>query len=123
MFGTKRVFVKVENGKIIIRVGGGYMQIDEFIELYTPLELEKWESKQTENNLRHKHGMGKITSSVREKSPGRNMSPARASKIMHQVFSQAAQSDNESKYNTFYAVPKRGFASPLRNRSRSPGKH
>ncbi len=25
LFGSKRVFVKVENGKIIIRVGGGFM--------------------------------------------------------------------------------------------------
>ena len=40
-FGTKRVEVKVTKGKILIRVGGGYMGIDEFLEQYTPLELEK----------------------------------------------------------------------------------
>jgi hypothetical protein len=40
-FGTKRVFIKVENGCIVIRVGGGYMMIDEFIQIYTPLEWEK----------------------------------------------------------------------------------
>ena len=30
-FGTKRVFIKLEQGKVIIRVGGGFMQIDDFL--------------------------------------------------------------------------------------------
>ena len=30
-FGTKRVEVRVQKGKILIRVGGGYMNIDEFL--------------------------------------------------------------------------------------------
>ena len=36
-FGQKRVYVKVEKGNtILVRVGGGYMHIDEFIRQYTP---------------------------------------------------------------------------------------
>ena len=31
-FGSKRVFVKVDRGTIQIRVGGGYLSIDEFID-------------------------------------------------------------------------------------------
>ena len=31
-FGSKRVYVKIEQDKIIIRVGGGYMSIDEFLD-------------------------------------------------------------------------------------------
>ena len=31
--------VKVERGKIQVRVGGGYLSIDEFIDQYTPTEL------------------------------------------------------------------------------------
>ena len=31
-FGTKRVEVRVTKGKILIRVGGGYMGIDEFLD-------------------------------------------------------------------------------------------
>ena len=42
-FGTKRVCVRVEKGKIIIRVGGGYLGIDEFLDIYTPQELDKLE--------------------------------------------------------------------------------
>ena len=40
-FGTRRVAVKVEKDKINIRVGGGYLSIDEFLDQYTPSELEK----------------------------------------------------------------------------------
>lgn len=38
-FGTKRVEVRQTNNKLLIRVGGGYMGIDEFLQNYTPLEL------------------------------------------------------------------------------------
>ena len=31
-FGTKKVNVRVEKNKIQIRVGGGYMSIDEFLD-------------------------------------------------------------------------------------------
>ena len=31
-FGTRRVMVKVERGKIMIKVGGGYLSIDEFLD-------------------------------------------------------------------------------------------
>mmetsp|Transcript_19639 Transcript_19639/g.26556 ORF Transcript_19639/g.26556 Transcript_19639/m.26556 type:complete len:116 (+) Transcript_19639:899-1246(+) len=31
-FGSKRVHIKVENNKILIRTGGGYLGIDEFVD-------------------------------------------------------------------------------------------
>jgi len=40
-FGSKRVTVRVDKNKINIRVGGGYLSIDEFLDQYTPIELEK----------------------------------------------------------------------------------
>lgn len=40
-FGSKRVNVEVQQNKIKVRVGGGYMSIDEFIDQYTPAEVEK----------------------------------------------------------------------------------
>ena len=40
-FGSKRIHVKVLNGKLVIRVGGGYMTIKEFLQLYTLKEIEK----------------------------------------------------------------------------------
>ncbi len=44
-FGTKRVYVRVEKNNIKIRVGGGFLSIDEFLDQYTPVELEKLERK------------------------------------------------------------------------------
>ena len=39
-FGSRRVMVRVERGKIMIKVGGGYLTIDEFMDQYTPAELD-----------------------------------------------------------------------------------
>ena len=44
-FGSKRVNVRIEKGKIKIRVGGGYLSIDEFLDQFTPVELEKIERR------------------------------------------------------------------------------
>ena len=41
LFGTKKVFAKILNGKIIIKVGGGYMSIDEFMQSYQDFEVSK----------------------------------------------------------------------------------
>ena len=35
-FGQKRIYIKIEKGeKILVRVGGGYLGIEEFIRTYT----------------------------------------------------------------------------------------
>jgi hypothetical protein len=44
-FGSKRVWVKVDKDKINVRVGGGYLSIDEFLDQYTPMELERIERR------------------------------------------------------------------------------
>ena len=44
-FGQKRVNVRIEKGHILIRVGGGYLSIDEFLDQFTPVELEKLERR------------------------------------------------------------------------------
>lgn len=41
MFGTKKILAKIINNKLVIRVGGGYMSVDEFIEQYGRMELMK----------------------------------------------------------------------------------
>lgn len=38
MYGSKKIFAKIMNGKLIIRVGGGYMLIDEFLKNYAEQE-------------------------------------------------------------------------------------
>ena len=53
-YGSKRVFVKIEGGKIILRVGGGYMRIEEFIRIFTSEELEKLKSRTTKDGRFHR---------------------------------------------------------------------
>jgi hypothetical protein len=40
-FGSKKVYAKITNGKLLTRVGGGYMGIDEFMYYYGAQELNK----------------------------------------------------------------------------------
>ena len=70
-FGTKRVAVKVENQSIKIRVGGGYLSIDEFLDQYTPVELEKLERKDPLKRFSEKVAVQKtiVKNAVRESSP------------------------------------------------------
>ena len=45
-FGQKRIYVKIEKGdKILVRIGGGYMNIEKFIEKYAPEEVAKLRNK------------------------------------------------------------------------------
>lgn len=41
MYGSKKIFAKIMNGKLVIRVGGGYMLIDEFLRNYAEQERDK----------------------------------------------------------------------------------
>lgn len=44
-FGQRKVKLEVTKGKIQIRVGGGFLSIDEFIDQHTPIELERLERR------------------------------------------------------------------------------
>jgi hypothetical protein len=56
MFGTMTIMAKIINGKLVIRVGGGYMSVDEFIEQYGRMELMKViaeEEREAHKNDKH----------------------------------------------------------------------
>ena len=87
-FGTRRVYVRVEKDKInskldtfslifIVRVGGGYLSIDEFLDQYTPAELEKLERKDPLKKFSEKIAVQKtlVGKELRESSPIRGDSP------------------------------------------------
>jgi hypothetical protein len=44
-FGTRKVFIRVEQDQIIIRVGGGFLHIEEFLAQYMTVEYEKQERR------------------------------------------------------------------------------
>jgi len=72
--------VKVEKDCIKIRVGGGYLSIDEFLDQYTPVELEKLERKDPLKRFSEKVAIQKtiVNAAVKETSPLRD-SPGRSS--------------------------------------------
>jgi hypothetical protein len=45
VFGSKKTSIKFENNDLKVRVGGGYLSIEEFVAQYLPLELEKLNKK------------------------------------------------------------------------------
>jgi hypothetical protein len=50
LFGTKKIFAKIMNGKLVIRVGGGFMIIEEFIATYAESELQKMRKMQNDDH-------------------------------------------------------------------------
>lgn len=41
LFGTRKIYAKVMNQKLVVRVGGGYMSFQEFITTHQESELKK----------------------------------------------------------------------------------
>lgn len=79
-FGTKRVMVKCVKEKIEIRVGGGFLSIDEFLDQYTPVELEKLERKDPMRRMTDRIALQKTLQGRACESPmAGSASPARGS--------------------------------------------
>ena len=77
-FGSKRIALKVAKDKIEIRVGGGYLSIDEFLDQYTPAELEKLERRDPLKRISERIAVQKLASTKpsKESSPVRISSPS-----------------------------------------------
>ena len=70
-FGTKRLAIRVENDKINVRVGGGYLSIEEFLETYTTVELQKIGRKDNalkKSISKNKESHGRVRSGERRRS-------------------------------------------------------
>ena len=67
MFGTRRIFAKISNNKLIVRVGGGFTSIDEFITQYGEGELTKIKGMNPEQlaALHTPGGLKNVVSSVK----------------------------------------------------------
>lgn len=50
LFGTRKIYAKVLNNKLVVRVGGGYMNFGEFIDSYAMIELKKINDLQAQGN-------------------------------------------------------------------------
>lgn len=76
-FGKKRVHVKVERGnEVLVRVGGGFISAQQFIEMYTPQEVDKVERQDIVGRYNHKLISQKI--SANQSSYSQESSPIRS---------------------------------------------
>lgn len=76
MWGPKKIFAKIMNGKLIIRVGGGFMLIDEFLKHY---ETELRSSNQLVINVMDDEGN-------RPSDPGRSATPTKSKSLHINIF-------------------------------------
>ena len=104
-FGTKRVFVRLEHGKLIFRVGGGFLQIDDFLKIYSPVELEKFEQRmrgQAQEVRRSLYG-SYAKKLVTEREHERSLTPGKTVGSIKEV---------GKTFSPFYAVQRKKSASP-----------
>ena len=80
MFGEKKIFAKIINGKLVIRVGGGYMNIDEFMKHYGMQEYLRQQRMEEEkaaadlefDDIMNQHQGDTTPNSGGGKTPGRS---------------------------------------------------
>lgn len=63
IFGTRKIYCKILNGQVMVRVGGGYMGIVEFVDTYGDVELNKLEKA-------YEKGIDPIEEAEKQYSPG-----------------------------------------------------
>ena len=59
LYGSKRVMISNERGKLIVKVGGGFLPIEVFIDNYTDVEFDKYGTKPLEASPKMKKFMAK----------------------------------------------------------------
>ena len=90
MWGPKKIFAKIMNGKLIIRVGGGFMLIDEFLRHY---ETELKGSNQLVINVMEENG----TMSQRPLDAVRSATPTKSKIFYINIFIGAGSPGKISK--------------------------
>jgi chromosome segregation ATPase len=95
LFGTRKIYAKVLNGRLVIRVGGGYMVIDEFIATYAEVELKKMEARRAKG-LDEVPSVGEMSPSNRSFGSPRYASPKSTSPKNKTVKAQKLASPNRT---------------------------
>lgn len=67
LFGTKKIHAKIINGKLMVRVGGGYMTIEEFVEKHQVNEIDKLKKQMVKQNVPLKKIIVTMLNKYREK--------------------------------------------------------
>ena len=107
IFGTKRVLIKYEKSKLTVRIGGGFLPIDDFIDAYGDIELVKFENRNTPLSPQHKKVLGKFVGGLL-----RSSSPESPNRLKEKVIGAI----NSKTHTSAYAVMRPN------SRSQSPSK-
>ena len=84
-FGQRRVFIKIgakrKDGQqsILVKVGGGFINIDSFVDQFTQVEVDKVDNRKEEFNMIHESRLSRFHDKMQNgRSPTRNeVSPMR----------------------------------------------
>lgn len=109
-FGKRRVHVKVERGnEVLVRVGGGFISAQQFIETYMPSEVEKVERQDVVGRFNHKLISQKISANQSTyshesspiRSPRKDGSTSRGNRTRRGDNSSTTQNAMEFNSRTF----------------------
>ncbi|OMJ81963.1 hypothetical protein SteCoe_17446 [Stentor coeruleus] len=64
LFGSKRIFIKLDNGKLSIRIGGGTVLMDEYVQMHTDIEMARLEERRKRKSSPQRQMMGKIIEKI-----------------------------------------------------------
>mmetsp|Transcript_18388 Transcript_18388/g.18362 ORF Transcript_18388/g.18362 Transcript_18388/m.18362 type:complete len:456 (+) Transcript_18388:11-1378(+) len=107
LFGTRRVLISFERGKLTVKVGGGFLPIDDFVESYCDGEFEKLNHRPEEKSPRMKKFMAKWVGGLVDYKDSND-------EAMKKRLIKAVEGH---KYSTAYAVKDKA-----KSRSQSPAK-
>jgi len=113
IFGTKKIFAKIQNEKLIIRVGGGFMMIDDFLATYTAQELSK---------------MNRTVNNESEPEPGTKLPRGRVKESGLEAESEIDTTQSvvisdrkKGDHGVFMKSTSKAIGDKARTRARSPG--
>lgn len=90
-FGSKRIYIKMENDKVFIRVGGGFLTLEEFLRTHIPAELERMAVKDPVQVLSKNIAVNKVVS-------GRSVNEKEKSKVTPLTYKSALSFSKDAKY-------------------------
>jgi hypothetical protein len=118
-FGQRRVHIKIERGdQLLVRVGGGFQHIDQFIQEFTNAELERINRRDVTSRFSNKTALQGIA--INHAQGGRESSPIKDSQRAESPMRSSRKSSIRIS-NARAESPSKGTSSP-RKRPSSPMK-
>ncbi|CDW83803.1 gas2 domain containing protein [Stylonychia lemnae] len=105
IIGTRKVSAKVLNGILLLRVGGGFMDVDSFIKQYGEQELAKQHRQEATQQQQMRASMDSLSSAksaaskIKVRVKGRNSTASKKS-IIDQVLSQKSAQREDSVFES-----------------------